>query len=83
MKRAILSAALAAAACIAMTAEAIGQTAPAGPDPVKLEISRATLAKIAQGAMKLPYEDAAPILNELQRQLDAQTPKPTDKKPAK
>lgn len=41
-------------------------------DPVRLTVPRATLQLIGQGVMKLPYEVAAPILNEIQTQLTAQ-----------
>lgn len=39
-------------------------------DPLQMSISRQTLQTIAQGLMKLPYETAAPILNDLQTQLN-------------
>lgn len=39
-------------------------------DPVTITMSRAMLQKAAQGVMKLPYEDASPILNEWQGQLN-------------
>jgi hypothetical protein len=42
------------------------------PDPIKLTVSRATLQLIGQGVMKLPYEAAAPVLTDLQRQLNDQ-----------
>jgi hypothetical protein len=44
-------------------------------DHVKIDVTRAELQAIGQGVMKLPYETAAPLLIELQRQLEAQTPK--------
>ena len=36
-------------------------------------MTRADLQLIGQGIMKLPYETAAPLLVELQKQLEAQT----------
>lgn len=50
--------------------------AQAPTDHVKVDVTRADLQVIGQGIMKLPYETAAPILIELQKQLEAQTPKP-------
>jgi hypothetical protein len=38
-------------------------------------VTRAELQAIGQGVMKLPYETAAPLLIELQKQLEGQTPK--------
>lgn len=38
-------------------------------DPVTVVVPRAALQAIGQGLMKLPYETAAPILNDLQAQL--------------
>jgi hypothetical protein len=49
--------------------------AQAPSDHVKIDVTRAELQTIGQGVMKLPYETAAPVLIELQKQLDAQTPK--------
>ena len=48
--------------------------AQAPTDHVKLDVTRAELQAIGQGVMKLPYE-TAPLLIELQNQLQAQTPK--------
>jgi hypothetical protein len=44
-------------------------------DHVKIDVTRADLQLIGQGIMKLPYETAAPLLIELQSQLQAQTPR--------
>ena len=49
--------------------------AQAPTDHVKIDVTRADLQAIGQGIMKLPYETAAPLLIELQSQLQAQTPK--------
>ena len=49
--------------------------AQAPTDHVKLDVTRAELQAIGQGIMKLPYETAAPLLIELQSQLQAQAPK--------
>lgn len=62
----IVAAALfAAGAAIAQDAKPI----PVLVDPVPLTVSRATLQVIGKGVMKLPYEEAAPVLNDLQAQL--------------
>jgi hypothetical protein len=54
--------------------------APAAvPDPVTLTVTRATLQTIGAGVMKLPYETAAPVLNDLQAQLNAQDKAAADK----
>jgi hypothetical protein len=64
------------------------QSAPV--DRLKIEVTRAELQLIGQGLMKLPYEAAAPILGNLQKQLndidaaakaavDAAKPKPPEK----
>ena len=47
--------------------------AQAPADHVKIDVTRAELQAIGQGIMKLPYETAAPLLIELQNQLQAQT----------
>jgi len=44
-------------------------------DHVKIDVTRADLQLIGQGIMKLPYETAAPLLIELQKQIEAQTSK--------
>ena len=49
--------------------------AQAPTDHVKIDVTRADLQAIGQGVMKLPYETAAPLLIELQKQLEAQTPR--------
>jgi hypothetical protein len=70
-------------ALISLTGPTFAQAPPAASnDPVKIELSRASLAAIAAGIMKLSYETAAPLLNDLQRQLDAQTPKAAAPAPA-
>jgi hypothetical protein len=68
-------------AALLAASPALAQKPGPQPDPVKFEVSRAVLAVIASGIMKLPYEQAQPLLSEMQRQLDAQTPKP-EVKPA-
>ena len=60
---------------VTTAAPAFAQAVPQ-PDPAKLDISRANLTLIAAGIMKLPYEQAQPLLADLQKQLDAQAPKP-------
>jgi hypothetical protein len=59
------------ALCIADAAFAQAPT-----DHVKIDVTRADLQLIGQGIMKLPYETAAPLLIELQKQIEAQTSKP-------
>jgi hypothetical protein len=49
--------------------------AQAPTDHVKIDVTRADLQTIGQGIMKLPYETAAPLLIDLQKQIEAQTPK--------
>ena len=49
--------------------------AQAPTDRVKIDVTRAELQAIGQGVMKLSYETAAPLLIELQKQIEAQTPK--------
>lgn len=39
-------------------------------DPLTLVLPRQVVGTIGQGLMKLPYETAAPILNDLQTQLN-------------
>jgi hypothetical protein len=70
---------LAAFLSLALASAALAQ-APA--DRVKIDVSRAELQVIGQGVMKLPYETAAPLLIELQKQLEAQTPKAEAPPPA-
>lgn len=50
-------------------------------DRIKLDLSRAELQSIVRGVMELPYKDAAPILNEFQRQLAAQNVPPAPPPP--
>jgi len=50
-------------------------SAQAPTDHIKIEVTRADLQAIGQGVMKLPYETAAPLLIELQKQIEAQTSK--------
>jgi hypothetical protein len=56
--------------------------AQAPTDHVKIDVTRAELQAIGQGVMKLPYETAAPLLIELQKQLEAQTSKAEPSAPA-
>ena len=49
--------------------------AQAPTDHVQIDVTRADLQAIGQGIMKLPYETAAPLLIELQKQIEAQTQK--------
>jgi hypothetical protein len=65
------------AAIVAMISLALGGAvrAQAPTDRIKIDVSRAELQAIGQGFMKLPYETAAPLLIELQKQLEAQTTK--------
>lgn len=58
------------------------------PDPLTIKITRSNLQLIGQGVMKLPYEIAAPILVDLQAQLnaldeEAAKPKPEPEKAKK
>jgi hypothetical protein len=64
--------AVATALALVLVNAAFGQ---ALTDRVKIDVTRADLQAIGQGVMKLPYETAAPLLIELQKQLEAQTPK--------
>lgn len=64
---------IAAAAIFAVASAAIAQDKPAPvafQDPLQITISRAHLQAVGQGLMKLPYETAAPILADLQAQLN-------------
>jgi hypothetical protein len=63
---------LAGCLSLALTSAAFAQ---APTDRVKIDVSRADLQAIGQGIMKLPYETAAPLLIELQKQLEVQAPK--------
>ena len=68
----MLKLAFAASLPLALVPPALAQ---APTDHVKIDVTRADLQTIGQGIMKLPYETAAPLLIELQSQLQAQTPK--------
>lgn len=57
-----------AIACLLAT-PVFAQTAPT--DKIKLEVTRAELQIIGQGLMELPYKSVAPVLNDLQAQLNA------------
>lgn len=61
---------LALACLIGSAMPAYCQTAPAS-DKIKLEVTRAELQMIGQGLMELPYKTVAPVLNDLQAQLNA------------
>jgi hypothetical protein len=61
---------LALACLIGSAMPAFCQTAPAG-DKIKIEVTRAELQIIGQGLMELPYKSVAPVLNDLQAQLNA------------
>jgi hypothetical protein len=70
MKRtAFLSVAIVAAASLAFTAGAFAQAAPS--ERVKLDVTMQDLQVLGQGLGKLPYETAAPVMVELQKQLQA------------
>jgi hypothetical protein len=75
----MLKTALVATLSLALAGAAFAQ---APTDRVKIDVSRADLQAIGQGVMKLPYETAAPLLIELQKQLEAQTPKAEAPAPA-
>lgn len=64
-----VSIALASFALIGSAMPAYCQTLPT--DKVKIEITRAELQLIGQGLMELPYKTVAPVLNDLQAQLNA------------
>jgi len=70
---------LAAVLALGLTGAAFAQ---APTDHVKIDVTRADLQAIGQGIMKLPYETAVPLLIELQKQLEAQTPKAEAPAPA-
>ena len=63
-------ASLALACLVGSAMPAFCQT-PISNDKIKLEIPRAQLQIIGQGLMELPYKTAAPILSDLQAQLNA------------
>src|SRR5580692_1290344 len=56
-----------ALACLLSTSCAAQQPS----DRVKLDVTRAELQLIGQGLMELPYKSVAPVLNDLQAQLNA------------
>jgi hypothetical protein len=68
----VLKLAIATSLALTLASAALAQ---APTDHVKIDVTRADLQVIGQGIMKLPYETAAPLLIELQKQLEAQTPK--------
>ena len=68
----MLRSGFAALLALGLSATAFAQ---APSDHVKIDVTRADLQAIGQGIMKLPYESAAPLLIELQKQLAAQTSK--------
>jgi hypothetical protein len=61
---------LALACLIGSAMPAYCQSAPA-IDKIKIEVTRAELQMIGQGLMELPYKTVAPVLNDLQAQLNA------------
>jgi hypothetical protein len=75
----MLKLALGASLLLALVPAAFAQAPTAH---VKIDVTRAELQAIGQGVMKLPYETAAPLLIELQKQLEAQTPKSDAPAPA-
>lgn len=60
-----------ALACLIGSAMPAYCQAPQANDKVKLEVSRANLQIIGQALMEIPYKTAAPVLNDLQMQLNA------------
>ncbi len=48
------------------------------PSEYHLTLTNQQLLLVARGLQKLPYEDAAPVLIEVQRQVTEQTPKPVE-----
>lgn len=60
-----------ALACLIGSAMPAYCQAPVGNDKIKIEIPRAELQIIGQALMELPYKTAAPVLNDLQAQLNA------------
>lgn len=90
MKRtAIMSLALAAAIASAASAQtappgaSLARPGPPPADPVTMTLSRATLQLIGQGVMELPYKTAAPVLNDLQSQINAIDRAAAERKPEK
>ena len=48
-------------------------------DRLKLDLSRAEVQVIVNGLLEMPYKTAAPVLNELKHQIDAQEKKESPK----
>jgi hypothetical protein len=61
-----------AIACLIGSAMPAYCQAPQPTDKVKIEVTRANLQLIGQGLMELPFKTVAPVLNDLQAQLNAQ-----------
>lgn len=64
-----VSIALASLALLGAAMPAFCQSAPT--DKVSLTVTRAELQIIGQGLMELPYKTSAPVMNDLQAQLNA------------
>lgn len=60
-----------ALACLLGSAMPAYCQTPAATDKVALSVTRAELQIIGQGLMELPYKSVAPVLNDLQAQLNA------------
>jgi hypothetical protein len=58
-------------ACLIGSAMPAFCQAPATNDRIRLDVTRAELQVIGQGLMELPYKSAAPVMNDLQAQLNA------------
>lgn len=70
--RSVQSLALASLAFLGAAMPAYCQSTPLAPDSkLKIEVTRAELQLIGQGLMELPYKTVAPVLNDLQAQLNA------------
>lgn len=67
--RSVQCLALASLALLGAAMPAYCQSAPT--DKVSLTVTRAELQLIGQGLMELPYKTVAPVLNDLQAQLNA------------
>jgi hypothetical protein len=65
MKKSILLAGI----ILLASAPAFAQSAPS--DKVLLTVTRAELQVIGQGLMELPYKTVAPVMNDLQAQVNA------------
>ena len=68
--------------CIALACLIATSAAAQTPDKVKIEVTRAELQVIGQGLMELPYKTVAPVLNDLQAQVNAADAKAAEVKPA-